>query len=355
MNVRLKWLRNQLKSLNLDGMLVSNPINIKYLTGLEAEGTLVIAPKENVFITDSRYIEDVNNKLTIADEIVAYDGKKISKYDYEGFFMICENIGFEETYVTYADYQKYLQTYKVNLVETEEIIERQRTIKEESEIECIKKACEITDKTFEYIIRNIKKGMTEKQVAFEIERYMIMQGADGLAFETIVASGENSSMPHAIPTDRVIKNGDILLFDMGAKYKGYCSDLSRTIFVGEDAKLEEEYNFVSEMQKEIYEQFKAGVNIKPIIKEIEAKYQEHNYEIMHAFGHGVGLNIHEKPVLRANIDKNIKENMVLAIEPGIYEPGKFGIRIEDTFLVTENKCENLTKCNKGYIKISLKA
>ena len=220
MNVRLKWLRNQLKSLNLDGMLVSNPINIKYLTGLEAEGTLVIAPKENVFITDSRYIEDVNNKLTIADEIVAYDGKKLSKYDYEGFFMICENIGFEETYVTYADYQKYLQTYKVNLVETEEIIERQRTIKEESEIECIKKACEITDKTFEYIIRNIKKGMTEKQVAFEIERYMIMQGADGLAFETIVASGENSSMPHAIPTDRVIKNGDILLFDMGAKYKG---------------------------------------------------------------------------------------------------------------------------------------
>ena len=355
MNIRLKWLRDQLKSLNLDGMLVSNPINIKYLTGLEAEGTLVIAPKENVFITDSRYIEEVNNKLTISDEIIACDCKKLSKYDYEGFFMICENIGFEETYVTYADYQKYLQTYKVNLVETEALIEKQRTIKEENEIECIKKACEITDNTFEYIIKNIRKGMTEKQVAFEIERYMIMQGADGLAFETIVASGENSSMPHAVPTDRVIKNGDILLFDMGAKYKGYCSDLSRTVIVGEESIFENEYNFVLEMQKEISEQFKAGENIKPILKEVEAKYQEHNYERMHAFGHGVGLNIHETPVLRTNIDKNIKANMILAIEPGIYVAGKFGIRIEDTFLVTENGCENLTKCNKDYIKISLKA
>lgn len=272
MNKRLKWLKNQLKALNLEGMIVSNPINIKYLTGLNAEGVLIIAPRETVFITDSRYIEDVNSKLTISDEIVAYDSKNLSKYDYEGFFMICENIGFEENYVTYANYLKYLQTYKVNLVETEGLIERQRFIKDEEEIECIKKACEITDKTFDYIIHNIKRGMTEKEVAFEIEKYMISLGADGVAFETIVAAGEHSSMPHAVPTDRKIKSGDVLLFDMGAKYKGYTSDLSRTVFVGENNFLEEEYNFVLEKQKFISKNFKDGVNIKQVLKQVEEDY-----------------------------------------------------------------------------------
>lgn len=272
MNKRLKWLKNQLKALNLEGMIVSNPINIKYLTGLNAEGVLIIAPRETVFITDSRYIEDVNSKLTISDEIVAYDSKNLSKYDYEGFFMICENIGFEENYVTYANYLKYLQTYKVNLVETEGLIERQRFIKDEEEIECIKKACEITDKTFDYIIHNIKRGMTEKEVAFEIEKYMISLGADGVAFETIVAAGEHSSMPHAVPTDRKIKSGDVLLFDMGAKYKGYTSDLSRTVFVGENNFLEEEYNFVLEKQKFISKNFKDGVNIKQVLKQVEEAY-----------------------------------------------------------------------------------
>lgn len=272
MNKRLKWLKNQLKALNLEGMIVSNPINIKYLTGLSAEGVLIIAPREMVFITDSRYIEEVNSKLTISDEIVAYDAKNLSKYDYEGFFMICENIGFEENYVTYANYLKYLQTYKVNLVETEDLIERQRFIKDEEEIECIKKACEMTDKTFEYIIHNIKRGMTEKEVAFEIEKYMISLGADGVAFETIVAAGEHSSMPHAVPTDRKIKTGDVLLFDMGAKYKGYTSDLSRTVFVGENNFLEEEYNFVLEKQKFISQCFKDGVNIKQVLKQIEEAY-----------------------------------------------------------------------------------
>lgn len=272
MNKRLKWLKNQLKALNLEGMIVSNPINIKYLTGLNAEGVLIIAPRETVFITDSRYIEDVNSKLTISDEIVAYDSKNLSKYDYEGFFMICENIGFEENYVTYANYLKYLQTYKVNLVETEGLIERQRFIKDEEEIECIKKACEITDKTFDYIIHNIKRGMTEKEVAFEIEKYMISLGADGVAFETIVASGEHSSMPHAVPTDRKIKSGDVVLFDMGAKYKGYTSDLSRTVFVGENNFLEEEYNFVLEKQKFISKNFKDGVNIKQVLKQVEEAY-----------------------------------------------------------------------------------
>ncbi len=354
MNVKIKWLRNQLVSLKLDGMIVSDPVNVKYLTGLEEEGILIIAPKENIFITDGRYIENVNKKLTIDDEIIAYDAKKVTKYDYEGFFMLCENIGFEEKYVTYENYKKYLQMYQVNLVETEGLIENQRIVKDEEEIECIQKACEITDQAFEYIIKHIKKGMTEKEVAFEIERFMIQNGADGLAFPSIVASGPNSSVPHAIPTDRRITAGDIIQFDIGCSYKGYASDLSRVVFVEDMAdEYKPIYDFVLEEQKKIYQNLKDGSNIKIVMKDRETEYKFKNYEILHAFGHGVGLKIHELPILVSKQDCILKENSVIAIEPGVYLPGRFGIRIEDTFRVTKNGCINLTNCGKNYTIINL--
>ena len=354
MNARIKWLRNQLIPLKLDGIIVSNPVNVRYLTGLSEEGTLIIAPKENVFITDSRYIESVNHKLTLDDEIIAYDSRNVTKYDYEGFFMLDENVGFEENYVTYEKYKKYLHTYQVNLIETEGLIENQRIVKDEEEFECTKKACEITDGAFEYIIRNIKKGMTEKEVAFEIERYMILHGADGLAFDTIVASGENSSMPHAEPTDRVIQKGDIIQFDFGARYKGYCSDLSRVVFVEEmKEEYKEVYDFVLSEQKRLSQSLKDGANIKVVIKDRETEYKLKNYQVMHAFGHGVGLDIHELPILRSTQDNILKENSIIAIEPGVYFAGKFGIRIEDTFKVGKLGSESITKCKKDYTIIKL--
>ena len=155
MNPKIKWLRNQLLSLKIEGIIVSNPVNVRYLTGLSEEGILIIAPKENIFITDSRYTESVNRKLTIDDEIVVYDSRNFSKYDYENIFTSSQNVGFEEKYVTYENYKNLLQTYKVNLIETEGIVENQRIIKDEDELENIKKACSITDKAFEYIIKNI--------------------------------------------------------------------------------------------------------------------------------------------------------------------------------------------------------
>ena len=353
MNDRLKYLKTQLSAYGLDGMIVSNPININYLTGLNAEGVLIIAPKELIFITDSRYIEEVTNVLTIDSEIMACDIRALSSYDYENFFMLCENVGIEENYITYGDYKKYLEKYKVNLVETENIIERQRIIKSEEEIEKIKTACTITDETFDYIIHNIKRGMTEKEVAFEIEKYMISHGADGLAFDTIVASGAHSSMPHAVPTDKVIEDGDVLLIDMGAKYQGYCSDFTRTVFVGNTDKYKDEYDFVLRQQKQISFGFRDNANIKILIKEAERQYQSAQYSILHAFGHSLGLYIHEEPRLRSNVDYSLKENMVLALEPGVYVAGKMGIRIEDTFLITKNGCEALTKSPKEYTNIEL--
>lgn len=355
MNIRIKWLRDQLKSMELDGMIVSNPINVKYLTGLDEEGIFIVAPRENVFITDSRYIESVNNKLTIDDEIIAYDVKNLSKFDYEGFFMCSNDIGFEEKYVTYETYKKYLQRYQVNLVETEGIIENHRVVKDEEEIELIKKACEITDNTFEYVKKILRYGITEKELAFEIEKFMIKNGADGLAFDSIVAFGENTSMPHAVPTNRKLESGDIIQLDIGSKYKGYCSDFSRVIFIDYvKEEYEEAYNFVLEQQEKIVQGFKDGANIKQIIKDRESDYNLKNYEIAHSFGHGVGLFIHENPILSSKRDLYLKENSIIAIEPGVYKMGKFGIRIEDTYHITKNSCISLAKSGKDYTIVDLK-
>lgn len=356
MNIRIKWLRDQLKSMKLDGMIVSNPINVKYLTGLDDEGIFIVAPKENVFITDSRYIEDVNNKLTLDDEIIAYDVRNLTKFDYEGFFMGSKDIGFEEKYVTYDMYKKYLQTYQVNLCETEGLIEHHRLVKDNEEIEFIKKACEITDNAFEYAKQTLRYGITEKELAFEIQKFMIENGADGLAFDSIVAFGENTSMPHAVPTNRTLQSGDIIQFDIGAKYKGYCSDFSRVIFVDYmKEEYEEVYNFVLEEQQRIVENFKEGTNIKQVIKDRETDYDLNNYEIAHSFGHGVGLYIHEEPVLNSKIDTYLKEDSIIAIEPGVYKNGNFGIRIEDTYHITKDSCINLTKSGKNVCIVNLKS
>ncbi len=189
MNLKLKCLKEKLSSLNIEAMIVSNPVNIKYLTGITAEGTLLVTRKENVFITDARYLEDVRSTLTIYDDIIVYDVRDVSKEDYENFFSYCENVGFEENYVTYAKYKEYMHKYLINnLEETEYIIEKQRMIKDKQEIEYVKKACNITDNCFSHLMNFIKKGMTEKQVATEIEKFFRENGAEGLAFDTIVAS-----------------------------------------------------------------------------------------------------------------------------------------------------------------------
>ena len=230
----IKELREKLSEVDMDGMIVSNPVNIKYLTGIDAdiEGVLLITKKENIYITDARYTERINSILTIEDEIIPYDFKDLDPIDYENIFMFCHNVGFEENYVTYAKYKEYKQVYKINnLLETDGIIEMLRIIKAPDEINYIQRACKITDECFEHICKFIKIGMTEKEIAYEIERYFKTHGAEGVSFDTIVASGKNSSMPHAVPTDKKIEEGDPITIDFGCKYNGYCSDMTRTIFV----------------------------------------------------------------------------------------------------------------------------
>lgn len=352
MNSKLQWLRNKMSSLNLQGMIISNPINIKYLTNINAEGTLIITPKENIYITDGRYIEEVHSILTLFDEIIVYDVKDISKDDYENIFMFCENVGFEEHYISYATYKDYIRKFKINnFVETEYIIEKQRMIKDEEELSNIIKACNITDECFKYITSYIKPGMTEKQIEKEIEEYYT-ERTDGLSFETIVASGENSSKPHAIPTYRKIQERDIITIDMGCKVNGYCSDMTRTIFVGEPTEeMKKVYDLVLNNQKFALEQYKDGANTRQITKMVENDFKLNGHNLIHSLGHGVGLEIHEPPYISYRSDTSLRENMIVTDEPGIYIPGKFGIRIEDTVQITKFGCISLTKSDKNHVII----
>lgn len=188
MNHKIRNLREKLKNLNLEGMIVTNPTNIKYLTNIESEGILLITRKENFFLTYTMYIEDVNRVLTIDDEIIVVDIRDVSKEEAENFFVFCENIGFEENHVTYEQYKRLKQRYRINnMVETENIIEKQRMIKDDEEIEKIKKACEITDNCFKHLLEYIKEGMTEKEIALEIEMFFKTHGADSVSFDPIVA------------------------------------------------------------------------------------------------------------------------------------------------------------------------
>ena len=249
-------------------------------------------------------------------------------------------------------YKELIRKYKINnLVETEYIIEKQRMIKDEEEIENIQKACEITDNCFSYILSYIKPGMTEKQIADEIEEYY-RKRTEGLSFETIVASGENSSKPHAVPTDRKIQEKDIITIDMGCKVNGYCSDMTRTIFVGEVPEyVKPIYDLVLKNQIQTQDQMKDGEYTRLLTKMVENDFKLNGYDLIHSLGHGVGMEIHEAPYISYKSDAQLRENMVVTNEPGIYIPGKFGVRIEDTVQITKIGCINLTKSEKNYIII----
>ncbi len=351
MNEKIRLLRERLRKLKMDGMIITNPLSIKYLTNIENEGTLLITRKENIFLTYTMFLETVKSTLTINDEIIVADFRDVSKEDFENFFLFCENVGFEENYVTYKQYHYLKQKYRTNnLAETDNIVEKIREVKDLAEIEKIKKACEITDNCFEHLLEFIKIGTTEKEIALEIEMFFKKNGAERLAFDTVVAVGENSANPHWVPTDRAVKMADPILIDMGCVYQGYCSDMTRTIFMG--CILEEIkpiYDLVLKNQLLTNNEIKEYASIKTISKMVESDFKLKNYDLIHSLGHGIGMETHETPYINSKNDTFLKENMVITNEPGIYLPGKYGVRIEDTILVNKGSCTILTKSPKNYI------
>lgn len=338
---------------NVDGALIVSPESRRYFTGFNAsDGFLFITKSGSVFLTDSRYIEAAKNKI-ICCEVEEQKGKLM---DYAKRFS-CKVLAVEADRLTVTqlkNLRKALHGIKLTTVSTDKIIDSFRAVKNEAEIENICKAQRIAEAAFDHILGFIKVGVTEKEVALELDHYMLSHGADGLSFETIAISGANTSKPHGVPTDKKIEHGDFVTMDYGAVVNGYHSDMTRTVAVGAASDEQKKiYKIVFEAQLAVLRVLKNGVKCSDADKAArdvitEAGYGEY---FRHSTGHGVGIEIHEKPFVSPKSTAMLRSGNVVTDEPGIYIPGKFGVRIEDMALITENGCKNLTKAPKELIII----
>ncbi len=358
-------LLQELKELNLDAVILTDGYNIHYLTGYKGhEGYLLVTKSGRWILTDSRYTEQAEREalgVTCVDiKLEGYAATVKRLFTESGLLQDGKShrFGFENKEISYERYKKLSDVLgeSVELIELGDLVNALRMVKNEEETKKLAKAEAIGDIAFEHICKVLKLGMTEQEVALEIEVAMRKNGASGLSFDTIAASGINSSMPHAVPTDKVIKEGEFLTMDFGCVYEGYCSDMTRTVFIGKEPFKEqlEVYNTVFKAQTEALKYIKPGITcneVDEIARDIIADAGYGDY-FGHGLGHGVGLYIHEEPRLSPKCDTILQPGHVVTCEPGIYLPGKFGVRIEDMVVVTPEGYRNLASSPKELIYIN---
>ncbi|MFZ5353658.1 MAG: M24 family metallopeptidase [Bacillota bacterium] len=357
---RIKKLLELLKGKDIDGMLLIKDSNIRYLSGYTGtDSYIIISEKGNSFITDARYTEQAEAECPDF-EVVRWKAPALGLT--ETFNVICSRHGikklaFEKDKVTFDLYEKLKSDLEnVELIPTIGIVEGIRYVKVQAEVEHIKKAAAIADEAFNEILGYIKPGVSEKYIANELQYIIKKKGADDIAFSCIIASGKNSSLPHAIPSDKLIEQGDFVTLDFGAKYKGYRSDMTRTVVVGKaDDKQKEIYNIVKAAQELGVKAVKAGISGKAPDDQARNLITAAGYGpyFGHGLGHGLGLEIHEEPFLNPSCTSILQPGNTLTIEPGIYIPGWGGVRIEDTVAVTDNGAEILTKSSKELIELEI--
>lgn len=340
----------------LDGMLIVSEVNRLFFTGFQSsDGILLITRNGSVFLTDSRYIEEARKQVTCC-EVAELTNAKVELVDYCKKFK-CRVLGVEASKLTVNElwfFRKILKWILLTASNTDRYIDDLRMIKSRAETENIIKVQRIAEQAFDYILGFIKEGVTEKEIALQLDFYMLSHGAQALSFETIAISGANTSKPHGVPTDKAVQHGDFVTMDYGAVVNGYHSDMTRTVAVGAVSSEQEKiYNIVLEAQE------KALSGLKPdmlcsegdkLARDVIAKAGYGEY-FRHSTGHGVGVEIHEKPNLSPKSEQKLQIGNIVTVEPGIYIPEKFGVRIEDMALITENGCENLTKSPKKLIII----
>ncbi|MCM3316241.1 Xaa-Pro peptidase family protein [Rummeliibacillus stabekisii] len=349
---RVERLVKALNSQNLDGLLITNNYNLRYMTGFTGtSGVAVVSQKEAVFITDFRYTEQASKQIT-GYRIVEHKGTIIEEIAAVVKELGIKSLGFEKDVVSYSMYETYSKVIPADLVGVTDLIEKIRLVKTEDELKTIKAACQIADETFEHIIQFIKTGKTELEVSNELEFYMRKLGATSSSFDTIVASGVRSALPHGVATDKIIEKGDFVTLDYGALYNGYISDMTRTVAVGEPSEqLKEIYQIVLEAELLGLEKFKPGMTGKEADAICRDYIKEHGYgdAFGHSTGHGIGLEVHEGPGLSFRSNVTLEPGMVVTCEPGIYLPGVGGVRIEDDTLITDAGNEKLTHAPKELI------
>ena len=351
MQRRLERFDAKLSQSGLDALLVTGQKNIYYLTDFwGTNATVFITKNRRLFLTDSRYtliakqsvhgFDIIESKDPLKDIVKIIGADKL------------ETIGFDNQ-VSFAYYQSLQAIFEgYTLLPQTNFMEELRMIKDEKELATIRKACSISDRAFTDVLDFIKPGQTtELQVANFLDFRMREYGASGISFESIIASGYRSAMPHGVASDKVIQSGETLTMDFGCYYNHYVSDMTRTIHIGETTDEEREiYDIVLRSNRALIDATKAGMTRRDYDKVardviVEAGYGDH---FTHGIGHGIGLDIHEIPYF-GNSDETIEAGMVLTDEPGIYLADKYGVRIEDDIIITENGCELITLAPKELI------
>lgn len=338
----------------VDGLLLTSRYSRHYGAEFDiAEGLAIVSQKGCRYYTDSRYIESAQNHIKCFEVLDVKRGR-----DYAARINECIEefgitaLGYEENYLTVAELRGFEEKVHAKLVPLNKEIYGFRAVKEEWEKDRLRQAQRIADKAFLEVLPRIHAGMTELEVQAELIYCMYKNGAQGLSFDPIVVSGPNTSLPHGVAGDRVVQNGDFITMDFGVIYQGYCSDTTRTVAVGfATEEMKQVYNTVLQAQLAGIAITKAGVPGKAVDEAARKVITDAGYGeyFGHSYGHGVGLEIHEDPNMNMVNEEPLPVGAVCSAEPGIYLPGKFGVRIEDVTILNENGCENLTTLPKELI------
>lgn len=349
---KIEKLRSNFSTLGIDGMLITSPFNRRFISNFTGTaGVVLISADQAQFITDFRYVEQASKQCE-GFEIVKFSSSIPQEVSQQAKKLGIQKLGYEEDFLTVSTFKAYDKELEAELVPVTGVIEKLRLIKTDAEIKILKVAADIADAAFKHILDFLRPGKTELEVSNELEFFMRRAGATSSSFDTIVASGHRSALPHGVASDKVIEAGDFVTMDYGAYYNGYVSDITRTVAVGEpDRKLKEIYDIVLEAQARGMAGYKPGITGKEADALTRDYITEKGYSEYygHSAGHGIGLEIHEGPALSVKSDIVLEPGMVVTCEPGIYIPGLGGVRIEDDTLITKDGNEALTHSTKELI------
>ena len=347
----LERLRNFLKTSHLDGIFIQSATSVRYFTGFTGgESLLYVDQKKQLIITDSRYTLQVKQQAP-ESEICEH---KTGFWPEVAKLQMGKHLALEGAYFSFNDYMALKRVLPGVTWQSVDLTSF-RQVKSAPELRLLKKAVEISDQAFAKLLPNIKAGRTEKELAAELEYNMRRLGSDEVAFSTIVASGVRSALPHGVASEKRVEKGDFLTFDFGATYQGYRSDITRTLVVGKAAYWQKEiYDIVlaaNLLGEKVLKPGRTGLEVDKAVREFITDKGYGTY-FGHGLGHGVGLDIHELPVLNTRNKQPLPKGAVVTIEPGIYIPCKGGVRIEDTVVITEQGCEKLTATAKELLEIN---
>jgi Xaa-Pro aminopeptidase len=350
----LSNLRQKIAEANADALLVTQPANVRYLSGFTTpkDARVLVTIDKVLFITDGRYTVQAQQEVGLETHITQA-GSPVMEQIAE--LVKPYKLAVEADHMT-LDFATLLKEKTGReVIPTSNLLKDMRLIKTPKELDFLRQAAALTDKAFNYILNVIDSGMTEIEVALELERFLRKQGSEGVAFDIIVASGERSAMPHGLASQKTIHMGELVTLDFGAVVHGYHSDMTRTVGMG-DVPDDQQALYAATLETQelalaAIGPKKSGKSIDQLARDNFKKHKLDEY-FVHSLGHGVGLEIHEGPSLSQRKDDTLEAGMMVTVEPGVYVPGKAGVRIEDLVVVTANGCERLSHSPKTYLSIS---